>query len=91
MTTALLTLLWVLAGLLLAYTTYAAILGITGTFTGARYEQCPQCHHHYLTGRGQQRHQCPHGLEERVYQKGWMLVHHSHAGATADPHRGSQP
>jgi hypothetical protein len=80
--TVLITVLCVLAGLLLAYTTYAAIFGISGTFTRARYEHCPRCHHHYLAGRRRRPHACPHGVEQRLYETGWAWLHHTGSAAT---------
>lgn len=92
MSTTLWTLIWVLAGMLLAYTTYAAVIGIAGAFAGRSYERCPLCHHHYLAGRGQPVHACPHGIDERVYQTGWALLHHhADAGGERSGSVGSRP
>jgi hypothetical protein len=63
-------LLWIalllLGGVLLAFTTYAALIGLAG-FIGERFERCPHCHRHglMLTGRlhpdG-----CPPGVTEQA-------------------------
>jgi len=75
---ALVTLMCVLVGLLLAYTTWAAVVGVAGLLTRARYKQCPQCHHHYLTPAGSgDRHHCPHGVLERTFAAAWHLTHHT--------------
>lgn len=79
MGTALWAIVFCLAGLLLAYTTYAAIVGLAGAFTGARYELCPLCHHHYLVERnGESKHECPHGVENQIHQAAWSALHHAH-------------
>lgn len=75
--------LWILAlGLacvLLAFTTYAALVGFVGVLSGTRYAKCPYCHHHYLGGRaGMGGHQCPHGVVERGYQFMRRGLHHPH-------------
>jgi hypothetical protein len=82
MTTTLWTLTVGLACVLLAFTTYAAFVGLAGVLSGARYAQCPRCHHHYLSGRaGLEGHLCPHGVTERVYQVMWRELHHQYAEA----------
>jgi hypothetical protein len=78
--TALWSLVWVLVGLLMIFTVYAAVIGLAGVFAGSRYEHCPRCGHHYLAGPGQAAHECPHGVEERLFQAGRALLHHSAGG-----------
>lgn len=72
--TALWVLMWVLVGLLLAFTTYAAVVGIVGVFAGSGYERCPRCGHHYLSGPGEQ-HECSQGIQARVLHAGRGLSH----------------
>jgi hypothetical protein len=74
-----------LACVLLVFSTYAAFVGFAGVLSGARYLQCPRCHHHYLSGRGGGGHQCPHGRGERAYQLAWGQLHHTHAGPADKP------
>lgn len=76
------TIMWIVAlGLgfvLLAFSTYAAFVGLTGVLSGGQYAQCSRCHHHYLSGSsGLRGHQCPHGVAERAYQVVWRELHHS--------------
>jgi hypothetical protein len=79
MGTALWTIVFCLAGLLLAYTTFLGIVGIACAFSGTRYELCSICHHHYFVPRnGVARHECPHGLENHVHQVAWSALHHMH-------------
>lgn len=40
-----------LGGVLLVFTTYAALIGLAGLF-GERFERCPHCHHHGLVLSG---------------------------------------
>jgi hypothetical protein len=74
--------LWIVASLLvfalLVFSTYAAFVGFAGVLSGARYAQCPSCHHHYLSGRiGQRIHTCPRGATERAYQAAWAQLHNA--------------
>jgi hypothetical protein len=78
MATGVWTIVFVLAGLLLAFTTYAAVVGLLAVFTSARYLQCPRCHHHYLISAAEApAHECPHGIEERMHQAAWSRLHHA--------------
>jgi len=74
--------LWVLAfvaaALLLAVSTYAALVGMAALF-GASYERCSRCHHHYLAVGGHlASHACPHGPVERLYHRSWEWRHRTH-------------
>ncbi len=84
MSDALLTVGLVLSGILLAYTTYAALYGLAGAFTGRSYERCPHCHRHYLSdGSGIDAHQCAPGWDERMHHAFHSVAshaHHAHAG-----------
>jgi hypothetical protein len=71
----------VLSGILLAFTTYAALYGLAGAITGRTYERCPNCHHHYLADKGRPTaHECystwwdelPHAIHS-------LAVHGHHA------------
>jgi hypothetical protein len=69
-----------LSGLLLAFTTYAAIVGLFGLF-GRNYELCPRCHQHYLADRSRpEPHQFPPVASEQVHHGLPTLVRHAHAG-----------
>jgi hypothetical protein len=73
-------LMFVLVGALLVFSLYAAFVGLAGAFTGARYEQCPRCHHHYLAGDADgSLHDCPHSAAEHAYQAAYSRLHHAHA------------
>lgn len=79
MATALWTVALGLGCVLLVFSTYAAFVGFTGVLSGARYTQCPDCHHHYLSsGSGPPGHRCPHGVGERAYQLVWRELHQPH-------------
>jgi hypothetical protein len=70
----------ILSGLLLAFTTYAAIVGLFGLL-GRSYELCPRCHTHYLTDRSRpEPHQCLPVASQPVHHGLRTLVHHAHAG-----------
>ncbi len=67
----------VLSGILLAYTTYAALYGLAGAFTRRSYERCPNCHGHYLADRtGPATHQCKGGWEARLLHPLHALAGH---------------
>lgn len=69
-----------MSGILLAFTTYAAMVGLLGLF-GRNYEACPRCHQHYLVDRSRpEPHQCPLGASEQFHHGLRTLVHHAHAG-----------
>jgi hypothetical protein len=73
-------LMFVMAGALLTVTLYAAVVGLAGAVTGARYVQCPRCHHHYLAGGADgSAHDCPHSIGEDAYQLAYSHLHHTHA------------
>lgn len=76
MTTTLWAIALVLAGLLMAFTVYAAVIGVVGAFTGQGFTRCPRCHRYGLTP-GERLHDegCPPGIVERIRQ-GWP--HHVH-------------
>lgn len=79
MATTLWTIVFCLTGLLLAFSTYAAVIGLAGIFTGTRDEVCPLCHHHYLvTRRDPKPHTCPHGIEENIHHAAWSALHRAH-------------
>jgi hypothetical protein len=75
--------LWALAVIpvcvLLMYSAYVSVVGLTGVITGAAYLRCGRCHHHYLRVRKGGQHDCPHGILEDAYQVGWRSLHHSHS------------
>lgn len=75
---------------LLIFSTYAALVGFAGVLSGARYLQCPRCHHHYLAGRVGSWHRCPHRPPERVYQMAWAQLHHRNVRPTHTQTRSSR-
>lgn len=81
---AILTIGLVLSGLLLVFTTYAALVGLAGSVTGRSYERCPRCHEHYLADRsGAGEHQCAVARPARVQHASHSFLglrHHAHAG-----------
>jgi hypothetical protein len=68
MTSLLWTVLILLGGVLLAFTTYAALIGLSG-FIGERFERCPHCHQHGLVLTGPLHPDgCPPGAAEQAEQ-----------------------
>ncbi len=82
--TAFLTLALVLSGVLLAATTYAAIVGLAGAFMGRTYEKCPRCGGHYLADPAQPGiHSCHRGWAQPLHHvvKAFAgSLHHAHVG-----------
>ena len=66
MTTILWVIVFVLGGMLMAFTAYAAIVGGIGALTGGRFERCPDCGRHGLSTTGQVH---PHGCPPRHYSE----------------------
>jgi hypothetical protein len=69
-----------LTGLLLAYTTYAAGVGLLGVLTGRTYEWCQRCHEHYLADGSGQAHVCSLVAHSRPIH-GHSLLRHRHVGS----------
>ena len=90
MTSRLWIVLMLLGGMLLAFTTYAALIGLAG-FVGERFERCPHCHQHGLVFTGRLHPDgCPPGVAEQAWhllQRAWPhrvhVRHHRNEVRTA--------
>jgi hypothetical protein len=64
-----------LSTVLLALTTYAAVVGAVAIVAGARYAWCPNCHHHFLATDTASSHVCPQGTLEALHRRTWRWRH----------------
>jgi hypothetical protein len=83
--TAMWTIAFILAGLLLAVTTYCLAIGLLAAVSGSRFERCPTCGRHGLTdGAGPHPDGCPDDLWAHVVhlvRHASARIHRPHPGA----------